>query len=283
MDRLSASCAAACLLVGCVSQAKYDDLKAQYDHAQAELGERQQRIGTLGASVQDLKGENARARTQLEALEQEYAQLQAEQRSLTVEMTKALEERARLKQSGEQLRVALGELAARKAEADRRVAEFRDLLNRFKNLIDAGTLKVTISDGRMVLQLPTDVLFDSGSARLSKPGKAAIDQVTAVLEEVSDRRYQIEGHTDNVPIHNAQYRSNWELAAARGLGVLRAMNEAGMDARLLSAASYGEFHPIASNDSEQGRAANRRIEVILVPDLSRLPGYEELQQLVQAP
>ena len=98
-----------------------------------------------------------------------------------------------------------------------------------------------------------------------------------------DRRYQIEGHTDNLPIHNSQYRSNWELAAARGLGVVRAMNEAGMDARLLSAASYGEFHPAASNETPDGRAENRRIEVILVPDLSRLPGYEELQQVVQAP
>jgi chemotaxis protein MotB len=277
------------VLAGCVSQGKYDNLKQQYDRAQAQLGDRQERIGKLGASVETERAENAklqdqnsRARAQFVALAEERAKLEAEQRRLTVELTKVLEDRARLTHAGDQLRVALGELAARKVEADRRVAEFKNLLLRFKNLIDAGTLRVTISDGRMVLALPTDVLFDSGSARLSKTGKAAITEITQVLKEVPDRRYQIEGHTDNVPIHNSQYRSNWELAAARGLGVVRAMNEAGMDARVLSAASYGEFHPAASNDTAEGRAENRRIEVILVPDLSRLPGYEELQQVVQA-
>jgi chemotaxis protein MotB len=276
------------LLAGCVSQGKYDDLKTQYDRAQAQLGDRQQRIGKLGASVESeraenakLQGENSRARAQFVALDDERARLEAEQRRLTVELTKVLEDRSRLTQSGEQLRAALAELAARKVEADRRVAEFKDLLLRFKSLIDAGTLKVMISDGRMVLQLPSDVLFDSGSARLSKAGSEAVAEVTRVLKDVPERRYQVEGHTDNVPIHNSQYRSNWDLAAARGLGVVRAMNEAGMDAQLLSAASYGEFHPAATNDTPEGRAINRRIEVIVVPDLSRLPGYEELQHVVQ--
>jgi chemotaxis protein MotB len=278
------------LLAGCVSQGKYDDLKTQYDRAQAQLGDRQQRIGKLGASVENeraenakLQGENSRARAQFIALDDERARLEAEQRRLTVELTKVLEDRSHLTQSGEQLRAALAELAARKVEADRRVAEFKDLLLRFKSLIDAGTLKVMISDGRMVLQLPTDVLFDSGSARLSKAGNEAVAEVTRVLKEVPERRYQVEGHTDNVPIHNSQYRSNWDLAAARGLGVVRAMNDAGMGAQLLSAASYGEFHPAAPNDTPEGRAINRRIEVIVVPDLSRLPGYEELQHVVHTP
>jgi chemotaxis protein MotB len=275
------------VLVGCVSQAKYDDLKAQYDRAQDQLGERQQRIGVLGASASEaqaqnekLKHENQRAQQQLAMLDLERTQLQAEQHRLTTDLTSVLEDRTRLKESTEQLKAALAELSRRKTEADRRVLEFRGLLARFKGLIDAGTLKVTIADGRMVLQLPTDVLFDSGSAKLSQVGKDAINQVSAVLKEVPDRRYQVEGHTDNVPIHNPQYRSNWELAAARGLGVLRAMSDAGIAAQQLSAASYAEFHPTATNDTDAGRRENRRIEIILVPDLSMLPGYEQLQSIV---
>ena len=277
-------------LAGCVSQGKYDDLKAKYDNARAQLGERQLQIGSLGASVETAKadlnklaGENARARAQVATLEQERAKLETEQRKLTVDMTTLLQDRTRLKESSEQLRAALLELSARKAAADRRVAEFKDLLRRFKSLIDAGTLKVKISDGRMVLMLPTDVLFDSGSARLSKAGKAAIVEVTQGLKAVPDRRYQIEGHTDNLPIHNPTYRSNWELAAARGLGVVRAMNEAGLDAKFLSAASYGEFHPAAGNETAEGRAENRRIEIIVMPDLSGLPGYDELQAVEATP
>jgi chemotaxis protein MotB len=155
-------------------------------------------------------------------------------------------------------------------------------LARFRDLIDARTLKVTLSEGRMVLQLPTDVLFDSGSAKLSVAGRSAIAQVTSILKEVPRRRYQVEGHTDNVPIHNAHYASNWELAAARGLGVVRAMVEGGVDAVFMSAASFGEFHPVSANGHEEGRQANRRIEIIVVPDLSMLPGYEELQRIVDA-
>lgn len=274
--------------VGCVSQAKYEDLKERYDAAQLQLADRQQRVGQLGASfqesqqdVQRLQGENARVQAQLAKLQDERSNLENEQRRLTLEMTELLEDSSRLRSSTEQLSRALSEVTRRKAEADRRVAEFRRLLEQFKSLIDAGTLKVTITDGRMVLQLPADVLFDSGSAKLSSTGKAAIQDVTRVLKEAPGRRYQIEGHTDNVPIHNPAFRSNWELASARGLGVVRAMIEAGMDPALLSAASYGEFHPVAGNDLDAGRQANRRIEIIVVPDLALLPGYEELQDIVR--
>ena len=272
-------------LWGCVTQAKYDDLKQRYDQAQVKLAERQQRVGSLGASVVEaqeqvkrLESENTRARTQLANLEAERKQLENEQHRLTLDLTRVLEDRSRLKASSEQLQAALAELANRKAQADRRVAEFRSLLGRFKSLIDAGALNVTISEGRMVVQLPTDVLFDSGSARLSKAGLQTIAQVTAILKEVPDRRYQIEGHTDNVPIHTPHYASNWELAAARGLGVVRAMIEGGIAGGVISPASHGEFHPVASNESEVGRRMNRRIEIIVVPDLSLLPGYEELQE-----
>ena len=280
---------AAFLFMGCVSQAKFDELKAQYDHAQQQLGERQERIGQLGASAsraqaenQQLQRDNERTQRQLGLIDLERTQLQAEQQRLMHELTNVLEDRSKLKASTEQLKAALAELSQRKAEADRRVLEFKSLLARFKNLIDAGTLKVSIRDGRMLLLLPTDILFDSGSARLSPAGKETIRLVSNVLKDMPARRYQVEGHTDNVPIHNPQYRSNWELAAARGLGVLRAMADGGIASEQLSAASYAEFSPTSSNDSTEGRAENRRIEIIIVPDLSMLPGYEELQQIVQA-
>jgi chemotaxis protein MotB len=285
-----------CLLLGCVTQGKYDDLKQQYDKAQANLALRQQHISSLEqaiaaeqARVQDLQAQIAQAKQQLLALEQvksdaegQISRLQGEGKRLNDELAKVLKDRSSLKQSTEQLSQALVELARRKAEAERRVAEYKSLLVRFKNLIDAGRLKVKMADGRMVLELPTDVLFDSGSAKLLKPGKEAISEIAQVLKDMRDRRFQVEGHTDNVPIHNAQYASNWELAAGRAQGVIRAMIDAGMDVRALSGASYGEYHPVASNDAEPGRAQNRRIEIVLVPDLSMLPGFDELQQIVES-
>jgi chemotaxis protein MotB len=283
------------LLAGCVTQGKYDDLKQQYDAARAELSERKQAIAGLErnvaseqANVQALRADAARLGQQLEQLERqradaaaELARLNDEQARLTEELASVIKDRSRLKESTDQLGRALLELGRRNAEADKRIAEYRNLLARFKDLIDAGTLKIVMADGRMVLQLPSDVLFDSGSARLSKSGKDAVTQVALVLRDMNERRFQVEGHTDNVPIRTAQYPSNWELAAGRAFSVIRAMHESGMDGSLISAASFGEYRPTATNDTHEGRAANRRIEIVLVPDLSMLPGYDELQRIVE--
>ena len=276
------------LLGACVTRGKYDELKQKYDEAQAQLGERQTQIGTLHqqvaaeqAKVQALSAEIADAKAQLAALteartakEAELAALQAEQQKLNDELANLLKDRSALKESTERLQQALLELNKRKVEAEKRVAEF-------KNLIDAGKLQVKLVDGRMVLVLPTDVLFDSGSAKLSKEGVSAVKDVTAVLKTLQKRRFQVEGHTDNVPIKTAQYPSNWELSSARALGVVKAMTEAGMSGEALSAAGFGEYRPAARNDSDANKRENRRIEIVLVPDLSMLPGFEELKRVVE--
>jgi chemotaxis protein MotB len=285
---------AASSLSGCVSSGKYDDLKKQYDDAQAELGNRKTKIETLEQSLADAQTRAAELATQIAQAQADIVKLQQlrddntkqiadlgdQQKTLRTQLADLVKDRSRLKESTDQLQRALAELAQRKAEADKRVAEYRNLLARFKSLIDAGKLRVKIADGRMVLELPSDVLFDSGSAKLSKEGATAVQQVASVLTTMTDRRFQVEGHTDNLPIKTAQFPSNWELAAARALGVVKAMAEAGMDSKTLSAASFGEFHPAADNSTEKGRAENRRIEVVVVPDLSSLPGFEELQHAV---
>src|SRR6185503_72950 len=137
------------------------------------------------------------------------------------------------------LESALADLKKRKEESEARIAEFKALLDKFKTLIDAGKLKVRIKEGRMVVELATDILFPSGSANLSKEGKAAIKEVAGLLQSIEGRKFQIEGHTDNVPLSGKGYQSNWELASARALTVLHAMTDAGLPAERISAASYG--------------------------------------------
>ena len=103
-----------------------------------------------------------------------------------------------------------------------------------------------------------------------------------VMGSIPDRRFQVEGHTDNVPIKTAQYPSNWELASARAIAVTKALVDASLPADRVSAASYADYRPVSSNDTPEGRAANRRIEIVVVPDLSTLPGFEELRK-IQSP
>jgi hypothetical protein len=131
----------------------------------------------------------------------------------------------------------------------------------------------------MVVSMGSDVLFPSGSAKLSPAGLEAIKEVTAQLQSIKGKAYQIEGHTDNLPIATAVFPSNWELASARALTVTKAMIDAGMPPQRVSAASFGDTHPIQANDTQEGRAANRRIAIVVVPDLSTMPGYDELNRL----
>jgi chemotaxis protein MotB len=283
------------LLCGCVSQSKYDELKKKYDDAQASLAERDRKVVTLeqavaqaeaqGRSLQGLIDEatrqNAVLAERLANKDAELTSLETENAEVTDEMAKLVKDRSALKESTARLQLALLELNKRKAEAEKRVAELKGLMAKFKSLIDAGKLQVKMVDGRMVLVLPTDVLFDSGSAKLATAGKQAITEVATVLKTMADRRFQVEGHTDNVPIKTAQYPSNWELSQARALVVVKAMTDAGMKGAALSAAGYGEHHPAAKNDSDHGRSENRRIEIVVVPDLSMLPGFEELKKIVE--
>lgn len=267
------------LLTGCVGKRKFTEMETNYNETFKELNQtRTERdrlsdeLRTASADITALKRRLATAQEQQQELER---QLQTER----AQKSELLQTRAQLNASIEEMTRALGELAQRKAQAEERIAEFRDLLGRFRELIDAGRLTVKILDGRMVVQLATDVLFSSGSASLSADGRKAIREVAEVFAEIPDRRFQVEGHTDDVPIRTERFPSNWELASARALTVLREMLDAGLPAERVSAASYGEFDPVAPNRTKEGKAQNRRIQIVVVPDLDALPGYEELQKL----
>jgi chemotaxis protein MotB len=123
----------------------------------------------------------------------------------------------------------------------------------------------------MVIDLKQDILFPSGSATLSEIGIETLREVADALAEFKDRSFQVEGHTDNVPIKNDRFPSNWELSTARAVSVVKLFVERGMTPENLSAAGFGEFQPRADNAGADGRALNRRIEVVMVPDLQALP------------
>lgn len=273
-------------LVGCVTQGKYDALQKSLDDTRAELTGKMKNADKKHLDeTTSLQASLDKEWQRANALEQERARLDAElqtaqkaKAALEQDHTVMLKDKSRLQASVEEMKTALADLARRKAEADKRIAEFKGLLERFRSLIDAGKLQVKIADGRMVVELASDVLFASGSATLSKDGKASIAEVAGLLASIPERKFQVEGHTDNVPIRSAAFPSNWELASARALTVLKTMVEAGMPAERISAASFGDSKPARPNDTAEGKAANRRIEIVVVPDLSSLPGFEELKR-----
>jgi len=157
-------------------------------------------------------------------------------------------------------------LQTQRAEAEKRLAAIADIQKQFAKMIDTGQLKVTARRGSLVLSLPSEVLFPSGSADLSESGKMAVLEVGFNLKKLADRRFLVVGHTDDQPLKSTTYKDNWELSTARGLTVTRFLVQAGMDPKNLVAAGAGENDPISKD-----RAKNRRIEIALLPAINELP------------
>jgi len=123
----------------------------------------------------------------------------------------------------------------------------------------------------LVITVVGDVLFDSGKAKVRQEAMPILDKVNNVLKNnVPKLDIGIEGHTDNEPIKASGWRSNWELSTARALSVLHYLvDEKGILPARISAIGYGEYRPVASNDTREGRRLNRRVEIVILPDLTK--------------
>ncbi len=159
-------------------------------------------------------------------------------------------------------------------------AEEADQLRRAKELLEQrlGSSDVSIGyDERgLVTRMLDKVLFDSGKAELRRSAHGVLDKVAKVLQEVSGQPVRIEGHTDNVPIKYSSWADNKALSVARANAVLHYLVEQqGIDPGRLTAAGHGEEQPIASNDTATGRASNRRVEIIILPQASGSRTWEQ--------
>lgn len=125
--------------------------------------------------------------------------------------------------------------------------------------------------GRINLKLPDNVLFPSGAKKLKKEGTEALRSIAAALKEVQDRDFLIAGHTDADKVkRGGPFKDNWELSTARAVEVVQLLIAEGVAPTQLAGAGFGEFDPIAANDTAENKAKNRRLEIILMPKLENL-------------
>lgn len=153
-------------------------------------------------------------------------------------------------------------------------AEEREDLNELKEQIDEyighneleTELETNLSSDGLLLTIVDNALFHSGSADVREDALGLARSISELLVASAPRKIVVAGHTDDVPIHNAHFRSNWDLSSLRALNFMKILldNER-IDPRNLSATGYGEYHPVDTNDTEQGRARNRRVEVLIMP------------------
>lgn len=147
----------------------------------------------------------------------------------------------------------------------------RELENRLRGEIDDKSVKVEMLERGLVITFVAEVLFDSGKAVLRNESFDTLDKVGRVLNTtVKDLSVGIEGHTDNEPIKKSGWKSNWELSAARAMSVLHYLSdEMGVNPQRLSATGYGEYRPVASNETKEGRQQNRRVEIVILPKVHK--------------
>ncbi len=261
--RTTILCSAALIfLSGCVSSGKYDATLAEMETMRQSLGSAQDEISRNQQQIEKTKQALEAARKQVATTQSDVMALEAKKLALQQELSDSQAQLATLREI--------------EAETPRRNEIYAQFVNRLKTMIDGGQLTVSIEQGRIVINLPNNVLFKSGSANLNPEGTEALTQIAAAVSQFSDRRFQIEGHTDNMPIKSARFPSNWELSTSRALAVVHLLIDLGVTSENISAAGFGEFRPRAGNDTDEGRQLNRRIEIIMLPNLdilsSELPG-----------
>ena len=181
-----------------------------------------------------------------------------------------------------QTRKALEEYQRRAEQLDQIRKRFELLRTKLKKLTDLG-LKVEVRDNRMLIQLPGDVLFDSGQDALKKEGLEILKQVADVIradKDLNSREFQVAGHTDSKPF-GGTFKDNWGLSAMRARSVLKFLTDqsgkgGNLDPKNWSAAGYAETDPVATNDTDDGRKKNRRVELVVQPNVEEMLNLNSL-------
>lgn len=287
MKRLMVILLVTLFLGACVSSKEYrarlaeiDSLKGNMSQLEETLKQREAEKSALEAELSKLKKEYEDLKKERDSIEADNANLKYLLEAKKDELSKAIADlRAKVSEKEQRIKELEAEIARlsqekQKAleEKEKAIAElkgtYNKLVNELQEEIKKGEIEVTQLRDKLTLSMVEKILFDSGSADIKKEGKKVLDRVVEILKNVKDRQINIEGHTDNVPISPRlaqKFPTNWELSTARATNVVRYLQEKGIDPALLSATGYAEYRPVAPNDTEEGRAKNRRIEIVLVP------------------
>lgn len=248
-------------LVGCVSQKAFDSKSAEAHTLKQQYDEQQEQMKALEQKLSETKAAAEAAEKEKAELESSLANSDAERRALRKRVDELAELNKELSRNTEKLEAA-------KEALEKKSSEYESLAKSLKEEIKTGKIELSELKGRMVVKMKDKILFSSGSTKLNKEGQEALTKVAQALKDVEGKLIRVEGHTDNVPLPadgKTEFASNWELSTTRALVVVKLLQEQGVPPTMLSALGYGEYQPMASNQTAEGRSLNRRIEIVLAP------------------
>ena len=265
---------ALCLLIAvtsCVSKKKY--MVAENGRLAAlsrervlnrNLGQQKDEIAKLKQQITDLMSDTTRLGQAIRDYRKSLYSNLSEQEKLNMLLKEKMEKLAEREATINKLQ----------AEVDAQNARLHSLLNSVKDALlgfSSDELTVTEKNGKIYVAMSDKLLFESGSAQVNKQGKEALGKLAEVLKKQHDIDVFIEGHTDNKPIKTVQFKDNWDLSVVRATSVVRILTkDYGVNPLQILPCGRGEFMPVDNNESVEGRAHNRRTEIIMAPKLDKL-------------
>jgi len=246
--------ALALLALGCVTQGTHGEVVDERDSLLTERARLQERVRRLEASSESLGAERV-------ALIDEMEDLRQDQEALKIDIARLRRAEADLSAS---LATSEAELAQRRQEVTSLQSTYEGLVQDLESEVASGQIEIEQLREGLRVNLTQDVLFASGSAEVGATGRRVLAKVSERVRDLP-HRVVVQGHTDDVPIASPRYPSNWELAGARASRVVRLLADGGVDPGRLVSTSFGEYAPRDTNETDAGRARNRRIEITLQP------------------
>lgn len=248
-------------LASCVSKGKYLTSQDNISRLQKDSASTHQSLSTCNTNLDE-------ANTKIRGLEKDKSMLEAQNANISTD----------LQNVSKTSKMTIAEQAARLKALQDLIQSQRDVMDKLKKSVaDAlvnfkpDELSVNIKDGKLYVSLQEKLLFKSGSAEVDPKGKMALGKLAMVLNNTADITVMIEGHTDTVPIKTSKFQDNWELSVSRATSIVRILTkDYQVDPHRITASGRGEFHPVASNDTPEGKTSNRRTEIILAPNLDAL-------------
>lgn len=252
-------------------KADYDKLKAERDKLQADYAATDKSLKTLQASYNALeKDSNDALSANINKNRELLAKLEAKEKSLAAEQDRLNKLKADLDASSKRL----SELEAYIAAKDANMKKLKETLMKSLKAFDGKGLTVHEKDGKVYVSMENKLLFQTGSWSVNAEGRTAVVEVGKVLAQNPDLSILIEGHTDDDKITGSLgggIENNWDLSTKRATAIVNILSEnKGVNKQNLTAAGRGEFAPLMSNDTPEGKAKNRRIEIILTPKLDEI-------------
>lgn len=260
---IAAGVCALMLMSSCVTNKKYALLQGEYQTTKEDLIECTANGKSMEAMIKDLKQQNSELKSGMAALKESLDKSMNNNAQGNMNISKLVDE---INASNKYIK----ELVAAKSKSDSLNLVLTTNLTRSLDASELKDVDVKVLKGVVYISLNDNMLYKSGSYEISPAAMDILSKIAKIIKDYKDYDVLVEGNTDNVPISRTNIRNNWDLSALRASSVVQALqDDFGINPSRLSAAGRGEYNPVASNDTPEGRSKNRRTQIIITPNLDQ--------------